>query len=185
MFPIKKKAGLILTICFLFIGSCKQYDDTQNINAPTPDLSQTANVNNAANLAKDDTEELHEIIKLPFEPDEEATVWRETPLADKNSDNRIPAPTDKKLVAVLKFSKEDTEKLVELASTHQPPPQIAETTTETWFPAELTAASSLSGNQTLKGTAYSAEDFLKTPYSNGRLIKINETDYFILELTAM
>lgn len=184
MFSITKKAVLIFTIYILFIGSCKKYDDIQNINAPTPDLTQSANANNAANLAKDNTEELHEIIKLPFEPDEEATVWRETPLADKNSDNRIPAPTDKKLVAVLKFSKEDTEKLVELASTHQPPPQPVETTTETWFPAELIAASGVSGNETLKGTVYSAEDFLKPPYTNGRLIKINETDYFILELTA-
>ncbi len=85
----------------------------------------------------------------------------------------------------MKFSEKDTEKLIALVSSRQPPPQPAETTTETWFPAELIAASGLSGNETLKGTAYSAEDFMKSPYNQGRLIKVDETDYFILELTAM
>ncbi len=183
MFPIKKKAGLILAVCIIFITSCKNYDQTQNLNAPTPDLTQSANANNAANLAKDDPQELNQIIKLPFEPDEEATVWRETLPTDEGNNNRIPDQTDKKLVAVMKFSEKDTEKLVELVSSRQQP-QSAETTTETWFPAELIAASGLSGNETLKGTAYSAEDFLKTPYTQGRLIKVDETDYFILELTA-
>lgn len=185
MSSITKKAGLIFAVGIIFIASCKQYDETRNINAPTPDLTQSANANNAANLAKDDAEELNEIIKLPFEPDEEATVWRETSLAKEDTGNRIPAPTDKKLVAVMKFNEKDTEKLIELVSSHLPPPQPAQTTTETWFPAELTAVSSLSGNETLKGTAYSAKDFLKTPYTQGRLIKVDETDYFILELTAM
>lgn len=185
MFPITKKAGLIFAFCIFFTGSCKTYDETQNINAPTPDLTQSANANNAANLAKDDTEELTEIIKLPFQPDEEATVWRETPLTREDNSNRIPAPTDKKLVVVMKFSKEDTEKLIEMVSNQQPPPQPFETTTESWFPMELVAASGLSGNETLKGTAYSAEDFFKVPYSQGRLIKVAETDFFILELTAM
>ncbi len=174
---------MLFVFCVLFVVSCKQYDETKNLNAPTPDLTQSANANNAANLAKDDAEELQEVVKLPFEPDEEATVWRETPAANFDNDNRVPAKGDKKLVAVMKFSKEDSEKLIELASQHQPP-QPTETTTEPWFPPELVAASGVSGNETLKGTVYSAADFFKSPYSNGYLIKVNETDYFILELTA-
>ena len=184
MFSITKKAGLIFAVCIFSFTSCKQYDETQNLNAPTPDLTQSANANNAANLAKDDAEELNEIIELPFQPDEEATVWRENLPENKQNKNQVPESYSKRLIAVMKFSEEDSQKLVELVSSHQPPPQPTETTTETWFPPELVAASGVSGNETLKGTAYSAQDFFKSPYTAGRLIKIDETDYFVLELTA-
>lgn len=183
MFSITKKAFLIFTVYILFIGSCKTYDEVQNRNAPTPDLTQHANADNAANLAKDNTEELSEIIKFPFAPDEETTLWRETVSGDKNSDNQIPAPADKKLVAVIKFPAEDTIKLVELAAQHQTP-QPVEIATETWFPPELIAAGGISGNSMLKGTAYSAVDFIKPPYTQGRLIKIENSDFFVLELLS-
>lgn len=185
MSSITKKTGLTFIFCIFLIVNCKKYDDTQNLNAPTPDLTQSANTNNAANLAKDNTEELQEIIKLPFEPDVEATVWREISPANDGNNNQNSTSANKKLIAVMKFSAEDAQKLVELAATHQPPPQPVETAAETWFPPELVAVGGVSGNETLKGTVYSAEDFLKAPYMNGRLIKVDETDYFILELTAM
>lgn len=168
--------ALALFVCFL--NGCKRYDDVQNINAPTPDLTQSANANNAANLAKDDPRELNQLVRLPFEPDEDATVWREMPLTKESTD-------EKKLVAVMKFTEEEAQKLIESASKYQPAPQNVQATTETWFPAELIAASSVSGNDTLKGTAYAADDFFQAPYTQGRLIKIDETGYFILELTAM
>jgi hypothetical protein len=34
----------------------------------------------------------------------------------------------------------------------------------------------------LKGAAYAANDFLQSPYNNGKLTRINDTNYFVLEL---
>lgn len=137
--------------------------------------------NNNSNIAKDDTEELEVTIKLPFHPQD--AVWREDNLATQDGDNRIPAPTDKKLTAVLKFAKADADKIVEQAAKHLPPAQVS-LSTEPWFPAELIAQSQISGDETLKGTSYSAKDFLQMPYSEGRIIRIEGTDYFIVELMA-
>jgi len=42
----------------------------------------------------------------------------------------------------------------------------------------------LSGDDSLKGLAYSADSFFQEPYTSGRVIRIDGTDYFVLELSA-
>ncbi|MDQ3042529.1 MAG: hypothetical protein M3R11_09180, partial [Acidobacteriota bacterium] len=61
-------------------------------------------------------------------------------------------------------------------------PAPADIDAEDWFPPELVAKSQESGDASLKGIGYAANDFLQPPYSNGRLTRINDTDYFVLEL---
>ncbi|HEX8638579.1 MAG TPA: hypothetical protein VF692_10990, partial [Pyrinomonadaceae bacterium] len=97
-------------------------------------------------------------------------------------DNAAP-PTGKKMTAVLKFTAEDAARIVAQAETYRPatPAQIE---TESWFPAELIAQSELSGDETLKGNAYAANDFLQPPYSDGKLTRLENSSYFILELFA-
>ena len=117
-------------------------------------------------------------IRLPLPPEE--AVWREDALGKPGND-RVPGPTDKKLVAVLRYSREDAEKLAFMADKHRP--VLNETiNTESWYPAELIAQSQVSGDETLKGKSYGANDFLNPPYSDGKLTRIDGTDYFVLEL---
>src|SRR5215204_514508 len=94
----------------------------------------TANSNNS-NSVKNDVDELEMTIKLPFHPEE--ADWREETL-DKQGDSRVPGPTDKKLVAVLRFLKDDADKIVAQAEKYKPaaPESI---NTESWYPAELIA----------------------------------------------
>ncbi|MBA2495293.1 MAG: hypothetical protein H0V31_11430 [Acidobacteria bacterium] len=172
--PTKLCCVFILSI-FLFNGCGK--NENSNINQP---INQTAN-NDNANIPKDDVEELERIIKLPFHP-EEAT-WRETDLETKGSDNRVPAANGKKLTVVLKFSAEDANKIIEQAEKYKPA-AASDVDAEDWFPAELIAQSQLSGDENLKGKSFVANDFLQPPYVNGKITRISNTDYFVLELTS-
>jgi hypothetical protein len=161
----------------VFIAGC-----TANKNTNTNSTNQPANsVNsNNSNTVKDDVDELEMIVKLPFHPEE--AVWREETLG-KPGDNRVPGPTDKKLVAVLLFLREDADKIVAQAQKYKPAaPAII--SSESWFPAELIAQSQMSGDETLKGASYPANDFYNAPFTDGKITRIEGTDYFVLELFA-
>ena len=52
------------------------------------------------------------------------------------------------------------------------------------LPPELIAQSQGSGDEILKGKSYAANEFFSESYKNGKITRINDTDYFILELTS-
>ena len=129
--------------------------------------------------ANDNIEELEITIKIPFHPEE--VLWNEENLGIQTGENRIPSQNEKKLTAVFKFTPEDSAKIVAQASSKKAatPTEIP---VETWFPAELIAQSELSGDDTLKGNVYVADDFFQAPYLDGRLIRMENSNYFVLEL---
>jgi len=162
----------------LFLSACKNESLTNdNLNS---NQAAVANGENA-NPAKDDIAELGKIIKLPLLP-EEANYWEEN-LTESNSTNQNPAPSGKKIVAVLKFSPENASQLVSSIEKIRPSAD-SEIDAENRFPAELIAQSQLSGDETLRGKSYAANDFLQTPYNDGKITRIENTDYFVLELTT-
>jgi hypothetical protein len=163
-------AAFFLSICLMFAVSCSD-NNTTNSNADQNVSNQSAN-NQNSNSPKDNAEELATIIKLNEMPDE--AEWREEEKAN---------PKGKKLTAVLKYNDENAQKVVASAESIQPGAPI-EIGAEDWFPLELTAQTQLSGNESLKGVSYAANEFLNPPFTNGRLIKIEETNYFMLELTT-
>lgn len=168
---------LVALIIAAFFTACSSAD---NVNSNANLTNQAANSANPNKVVNDEIEELELTVKLPFHPEE--AVWREETLGKPGSD-RVPGPTDKKLVAVLRFLKDDAEKVAAQAEKHRP--VLIETiSTENWFPAELIAQSRTSGDQTLKGKSYGANDFYNLPYSDGKITRIEGTDYFVLELYA-
>jgi hypothetical protein len=176
--PITPKIFITIAIA-VFFTTCSSNDGKNANSGSSNQAVNSANSNNNVTAVKDDVDELEMTIKLPFHPEE--AVWREENLSKQNADNRVPAPTDKKLVAVLRFLKEDANKIVAQAGNYKPPaPEIINT--ENWFPAELIAQSQTSGDETLKGLSYSANDFIQIPYSDGKITRIEGTDYFVLEL---
>ena len=174
---------ILITLFIAFLLTACPSNDGKNVNSGASNQTVNSNTNSSANLnIKDDVDELGTIIKLPIQPEE--AVWREENQAKDTNDNSVsPAPTDKKLVVVLRFSKEDAAKIVAQAEKYKPADREV-INNENWFPSELTAQSQLSGDETLKGTTYAANDFLQTPYSDGKLTRIDETNYFVLELFA-
>ncbi len=147
-----------------------QYDAAQSSSANQSVNARASSEN--VNSVRDTVEELELTIKLPAHPEE--VLWRE----DKSD-----AQTSKKMTAILKFTAEDAAKIVSQAETYQPPTP-AQIETEIWFPAELKAQSELSGDETLKGNSYAANDFLQPPYEAGKLTRLEDSNYFILELSG-
>lgn len=162
----------------IFLLSACSATDQSNINSAAANNEQISNSTQV--LANDDVEELGKIIKLPIEP-EEATY------SESNLNDKVSAPSasnTKKFLAVLKFSAENAVQIAASAGKYKSPTP-ADVEAESWFPPELVAQSQISGDEALKGVAYSADDFIQTPFNSGKLTRINNTDYFVLELVAV
>ncbi len=174
--PIKSIIYLLTGI--LFLSACVE---SGNLNTnQTPDNSvQAGTENNNANIAKDNVIELASLINSPFELDE-SSVWREVQTTPQNNNS---GSTNKKLIAVLKFKQEDAAEIVKRAESYKPSAP-SEMEAESWFPPELIAQSGNSGDETIKGNSYAANDFVKSPYIGGKLTRVVNTDFFVLELTT-
>lgn len=170
-----------LTIFAALFAACSESSNVADSNAS----NRTANVADETRTAvSDDLSELATLVRLPEIPvnpetadepetrDREEVVWQEIETAN---------PKGKKLIAVLRYSPEITAQIVESAEKHRPAAP-ADVDAETWFPPELVAKSQETGDEALKGNSFSANDFLQPPYVNGRLTRINDTNYFVLEL---
>lgn len=162
------KYGLILSLffCSAFICAC---NSSANTNAANANATQAANTaNDDANAVKSSVEELGLQINVPYEAED--ITWKED-------------AQYKKLIAVLRFSPADSNKLVaEAEKVKQPLPVTI--TLESWFPDELIAQSEMNGDDSLKGVALAADSFYRAPYTDGRITRIEGTDYFVLELFA-
>ena len=165
----------------LLIGACSSGENTNQISNQVANREAETNSNSVI-AAKNDPAELSKIINLPIMP-LEAEFREESP--DKQvGNNQTTEPNVRKLTAVLLYAAEDMPKLIALIEKHKPGGAV-DLEVESWFPAELIAQSQTSGNETIKGNAYAANDFLQSPYVNGRITHISGTDYFVLELSAM
>lgn len=181
IYEMKTASTILLPglLCVAVIFSACASNTADNSTAALPE--QQINVKENSNVTKDNVEDLMTIIKLSLEPEE--TIWREDFPGSRNSETRNPAPGNKKLTAVLRFSAEDADKTVWQAQSYKPPTPT-QIQTEDWFPAELIAQSELSGDETLKGMSYAAADFIQPPFNAGQIIRIENSNYFILELSA-
>jgi hypothetical protein len=136
-----------------------------------PASNQTTSAANSTaentNAARSNVEELGMLVNVPYEAED--IVWKED-------------AAHKRLIAVLRFSNADADKVVAEAMTHGAPQQVT-LSTETWFPAELIAQSDMTGDNQLRATAYAADGFYQEPYTSGRVLRVEGTDYFVLELS--
>lgn len=149
-------AGALLSAC----------GGTANSNAASNAPANAAN--DAANTAKSNVEELGLLINMPYEAEE--VVWKE----DAQS---------KKVIAVLRFSPDDSKKFVAQAEKIKVPQKVT-LPTQTWFPPELIAQGDMGGEDSVNGLAYSASAFFQPPFTEGRITRVEDTDYFVLEVSA-
>jgi hypothetical protein len=177
-FPKKKKTSiragaiwLLLLLPVILSISCgnqsESNDGNGKANSNTPNV-----VNGNSTIANDDIAALGNQVLLPAVPEEVRFVEQDV----KNT-------SDKKLTAVMRFTAEDAKNLAAQAEKHRPA-EAVEIGTENWFPEELVAQSQLSGTESLNGNAYAPTDFMQLPYKGGRLIKIENSNYFVLELST-
>jgi hypothetical protein len=139
-----------------------------NSNAGNSGAAASNSANDNANATRTNAEELGLLVNMPFETEE--IVWKED---QKN----------KKVIAVMRFSPENSKKLIAEAEKIKAPEKVT-LSTETWFPPELIAQGDMGGEDTVNGLAYPANAFFQPPYTEGRIVHIQDSDYFILEVSA-
>jgi hypothetical protein len=165
MGSFRYQAILALFLTSALLGSCSGGD--KNANARSG--AKAGNVpGETANSAKTNVEELSLLVNVPYETDD--VVWKED-------------AAKKHVVAVLHFSKQDADKIVAAAAA-KGAAEPAILPSESWFPAELVAQSEMSGEEGLRGSAYPADEFYLEPFTSGRIVRVNGTDYFVLQLSA-
>ena len=172
--PVSQTKSTITFLALVFLLSGCSGNETANVNSAAPNANQTANSESVVN-AQDDIEEFGKIVKLSTPPVE--VTYNE--IHSKDGD-----PNKKRLVAILKFSAADADQIATNAEGYKTPAP-ADVDAEDWFPPELIAKSRETGDSSLKGVEYAATDFLLPPYASGRLIRINDTDFFVLELFSL
>src|SRR5258708_31754227 len=137
---------LALSLSAVSFSACGGGSKTDNAS---PAVNATNSVGENPNAAKTNVEELGLLINVPYQAED--IVWKET-------------ATHKKLIAVFRFSTADANKLVAEAEKSEPPENVS-VAVETWFPDDLTAQSEISGDNALKGRAYTAKAFYQEPYT--------------------
>jgi hypothetical protein len=161
---IKTGSGIILSLILaaLTLSGCGAGDSSNS--AANADNASASN----SNTVKTNVEELGMIVNVPYESDD--CSFKEF-------------PSQKKLVAVLRFSPNEANRLIADAVKIRPAQRMS-VAPESWFPAELVAQSETAGDDMLNGQSYAANAFFQDPYNDGRITHIDQTDYFILELSA-
>ncbi len=158
-------AAILASFLFCFtLFSCGGQGDPNNSNAAT-----NASANKEASVVpKTNVEELGMLVNVPYEAEE--SVWKTD-------------ASGKKLIAVLRFSTADSDKLVADSTKFSRPEEVT-VQSESWFPDELVAQSDLSGDDTLKGVSYGANLFFQDAYNEGRIVRVTGTNYFVLEMSS-
>jgi hypothetical protein len=157
------KILIIILVAIFLINACGGPQANSNSNA---NLGHTAQAN--SNPAKTNVEELGLLINVPYESEE--VFWKDD-------------QQNKKIVAVLRFPAGEANRLVADAQKVRPPQKVS-INSESWFPQELIAQSDMSGDDMLGGQSYAANAFFQDAYNDGRIIHIDDTDYFVLEMSA-
>jgi hypothetical protein len=155
-------AVLLLFSASHILSSCSSPAANDNKNS-------VANSTNSVQAGPNDNiDEFTLLVRLPVEPEEVA--WREY-------------PEQKKLIAVVRFAPENAPKMAaEIGKNGQPTNETI--SVETWFPAELIAQSDVTGESIVKGQSYPAEPFLNPPYTKGKITRVENTDYFIIQISS-
>ena len=160
--------------------------DTPAINRAANGVQSNASRNMNQSTAqnpevKTDPASLGKIINLPVRPSE--VQWTEE-IFD-NSKGTVPGPSDQRLAALLKFDEKGTAELVRKLAAETSEKSIGGADVKAWFPDEVkNAAKTTDGRTKIEGAKYSPTAFYSASYRNGNLIRVGETDYFILNLTS-
>ncbi len=155
----------------LAVGCATAPDSASNNSGPAPG---PANADRAVEPgmegAKDNAEELGSLIRMPYEPEDLA--WKE-----------FAAAPGRRLLAVFQLNDDDARKLVESASKVRPGSPVS-LASEKWFPKELITQNELSGDSGIQATAYAADEFLQPPFGEGTVARVDNTNFFVLEVFA-
>lgn len=152
--------------------------NSQASNSRASDMARTSDHTEDASA---DIERLSQQITLPVRP--ASVLWRHEVLGKQNS--AVPGPTDHRLVAVLQYDEKDARALIEKVGGEPKETNVGNVDVEPWFPEEVRKlAREDDDGAVLEGATYGADSFLRAPYSSGKLVRVGETNYFVLKVLS-
>lgn len=141
-------------------------------------VNMNSSSDNKAEISSD-VQALAKNIKLAMLPTE--AKWQAKTLG--NAQSSVPGPTDYQLIAVLKYTDADAQNLIKELEKTLSENKIGNVEVEEWFPEAVKKTAQKIDDQTLiEGDAYAPDLFLQAPYSGGKLIRVGETNYFVLKV---
>ncbi len=160
------RPALILVVSTAAVAAgCSSTPTANNSNAPAAAANANADTQNGAHTR---VEDLNLLINMPY--DIQDVAWKQS-------------KDQKKITAVVRFDPDDEKKVIPEAEKFGPAQNVS-VDTQSWFPEELREQSELHGDTPLNGKAYPANQFFQDPYNSGRIIDIDGTDFYILELSS-
>lgn len=158
--------SLILLFAVGVISAACSSKPVANAVTNTPATTNSnADVQNGAHTR---VEDLSLLINEPY--DVQDVTWKQS-------------KDQKKITAVIRFDPDDEKKVIAEAEKFGPAQNVT-VETQSWFPDELSAQSDLHGDTPLSGKAYPANQFFQDAYNSGRIVDIDGTDYYVLELSS-
>lgn len=128
---------------------------------------------------RDSVEELQGLIRLESEPEE---VVFSVQKLDAEAAKKIARPVgSSRLIAVLRYE-EGSDAALSEALKREGEGQPISMDIETWFPAEIVAQGQTSSDSTVRGRAFSAKALLAAPYSDGRVVAIEGSRFYVIEM---
>lgn len=166
----------LVVICFAFAACGISNSATANRQTNQRNMNES---NVKTTEVKTSIEELEKQINLPVRPSEVKWVAE---IFD-NSKGMVPGPSDYRLTALLKYDEKTTAELVKKLESETSEKSPGNTDVKTWFPDEVkNSVKNADGKTFLEGAKYSPNSFFRGSYQNGNLIRIGETNYFVLNL---
>ncbi len=146
----------------------------------SPHIARNMNQSTARNIEiKTDIESLRDKINLPREPVE--VQWTEE-IFD-NSKGAAPAPSDQRLTALLRYDSQTAAELTRQLDVQSAEKSLGNAEIKDWFPTDVkNLATEINGKTKLVGAKFSPAEFYRGAYRNGTLIRVNDSNYFVLSL---
>ena len=175
-------AAALVMIALLMAACASSNSQAVNNAAVNNQTNASRNMNEsiARNVeVKTDVEGLEKEINLPVRPAE--VKW--TAEVFDNSKGAVPGPTDYRLTALLKYDDKSAAELVRTLRAEIVDTSLGNADVKSWFPDEVKKeAKTVDGRTYLEGAKYSPAGFLNSKYRNGNLIRVGNTNYFVLNL---
>lgn len=130
--------------------------------------------------ANSDVNELRQYVNLPYEP--ASVLWQKQARGDASADRSAPGPSDWSIICLLQFKAEDAARIVGQTAQGQTG-KTKKIKSQDWFPDAIKRTAS--PDNLIEGQSFDPAAFYKSPLTNGTLIRIGETNYFILGLYTM
>lgn len=100
-----------------------------------------------------------------------------------NSKGAVPGPTDYRLTALLEYDEKSAAELARRLDSRTSEKSLGNADVQSWFSEPVKReAKTVDGRTYLEGARYSADEFLRSPYQNGTLVRVGKTNFFVLNL---